>query len=300
MTLAAGAVLAGGCAFDAAGVAHSGDAGVAPADGFRDLQLHQDQQSDTPADAPAGAEARPPDLSPHDAPLDALEPDVKPLPDLTPWPDLKPWPDLTSPCVSDHFTTDIPTWAASVHKGSWSWLKPTHAHRQLPSSGYAIGELLIKGSQTMLSKTVQGTATLTLKKLYNNGNSHGAGFALLIKQTSSGSTSDRLVTCVAKENSSSGNARVAIWYFAGGSNSASALGQGSASWATILNKPVKLTMTLVPSGATSFTMTCAIDVDGKTSSVSKDISSYVSQAPFGVGLVTFGTTVSFDAFSLCP
>jgi len=289
-------VAVGGCSFDSTGLTLPTDGSAAVSDGSLEFQLLSDFRTDGPVDGAPGSEDLPGDLRVDARSLDASLPD-HPSPDHQS-PDQSP--DLQSPCVSGHFTTDIPGWAVNLHKGTWSWLQPTHAHQELPGSGYSVGELLIKGSNPMLGAQLQGSTTLTLKALYQNGYSHGAGLALLIKGNTSASVADRLVACVVKQSSSSGVAGIGIWYFGGSSNSASSLGKGSSTWAGLLHKPVKLTIKLVPAGGTSWTMTCAIDVAGKQDSVTKDISSYVSHTPYSVALVAFGTTVGFDSFSLCP
>ena len=266
------------CRFDPSGLAVAGDDG-AP-DGPTDLRL-------VLSDGTPGSEARP----------DLQRPDGEPA-DLQPIDQLAP--DTTSPCLGDHFVTDVAGWAVSLLKGDWSWIPPTHAHHQLPGMGYKVGEAMITDSPTLLGAQLQGQATLTLSAVYQNGNSHGAGLALLVKSNSSTSIADTLVACVVKQSSATGETGVSIWYFSGGSNSAKSLGNGSNPGTSLFQIPAKLTMTLVPLGGTSFTMTCALDAAGKQDSATADISSYVDIPPVGVALVSFGATVDFDEVSLCP
>jgi hypothetical protein len=277
-------------------------------DGPRADSLRVDGMADSPRsdrpqpelDAPkpdsAKPDLRPPDLRPPDLrPPDLRPPDLRP-PDLRP-PDLRP-PDTGSPCVSDHFLAAT-GWKVTAIKGSWSWFSPTYLRHQL--SGYNVAEAQIQGSAAMLAGSkVGGTASLTLRAVYNNGNSHGAGLALLIQSNGSPSTADRLVACVARQSSStSSNSGAGIWYFNGSSNGASSLASGSSFGVSILDKPAAVTMTVTKSGST-WTMSCTVDADGKQSSGSATITSYVTAAPFGIALVSFGTSVDFDSFSLCP
>ena len=267
------------CTFDPSGLAVQGDDDAAP-DGQRDIRLIL-------TDGPPGSEARP------DLQLTDGEPaDLQPIDQLA--------PDTPSPCVGDDFLTDMPGWAVSLLKGDWSWLPPTHAHHQLPAIGYRVGEAQIDGSPQLLGAPLTGEATLTLDAVYQNGNAHGAGLALLIKDNGSTSIADTLVACVVRQSSATGQTGVSIWYFSGGSNSAKSLGNGSNPGTSLFQTPVKLTMTLVPLGGTSFTMTCALDAAGKQDSTTADISSYVDIPPFGVALVSFGATVDFDEVRLCP
>lgn len=265
------------CTFDPSGLAVRADSG---ADGQRDLLLIL-------TDGPPGAEAR----------SDLQRPDGEPA-DLQPS-DL-PAPDTASPCLGDHFLTDVPGWAVTLLKGDWSWLPPTSAHHQLPGMGYKVGEAQIDGSPPLLGAPLVGEATLTLSAVYQNGNAHGAGLALLVKDNGLTSIADTLVACVVRQSSATGETGVSIWYFGGSSNSAKTISAGSNPGTSLFQIPAKLTMTLVPLGGTSFTMTCALDADGKQDSTTADISNLVEFPPVGVALVSFGTTVDFDQVRLCP
>jgi hypothetical protein len=68
---------------------------------------------------------------------------------------------------------------------------------------------------------------------------------------------------------------------------------------SILDTPVLVHTTIQHVGAT-WSMTCELEVGAKTDTVTEDITGYVSSAPLGVALVSFGASVSFDSFSLCP
>ncbi len=322
LLLLAAMVMVGGCRFNTSGLSPAGEldgtaerrtAADAPADLPEDRAQPTEAASPTDARAEVRPDARGPDARPPDAPrpdgklADTRPPDTRPpdkrppdtrAPDTRP-PDTRP-PDTAPPCVTDHFLA-ASGWNVTVLKGPWSWKAPTHARHQLPALGYSVGEALIQGSAAMLGKKLVGTTTFTLRAVYQNGNGHGAGLALLIQDSKSATVADKLVACVARQSSSLGtSANASIWSFGGSTNAAATVDSGASLNASILDKPALLTMTLVPSGGTGLTMTCTVEVDAVQSSATAEISSYATAPPFGIGLVSFGATVDVDAFSLCP